>query len=559
MRKKLLVSIICAAALLSGCGNTGAAEIFDIVEAEITEDTTTVETTIQENESETKDTETESVSSTETEETVEDLPAEIKVLNRDELGVNADGSLSEAFRQRIEELMLLYPAEYGIVYPSLYDFDDDGIPEIFLIYHNSGQGYMPCKVYSAADLSYLGEFEGFCRDGFTHLRNAYGGTMIHSYYEHSVHQRQEDYVFAKLVNGKLETTWIYGKNGGIRAGEFNPTVYSEVNMDEEALERITGLGGYVWKDRGRSLVSYNDGCAFTSYDPVAEPDEPASAAIQSYNNYIRLSHLADELLYTEFDQILFMGDKNETVFLKNRDGLFFIDEDGEKTFLSDEHYETIYKIWDSLVVCQPIGNTAPCDVYRIRNGKPEFIEELSGKGMYLDYSGLYNDGLEMIHSVYDASSWGAHTFKKYQFYDDLDGFHEYGSIVVPLEEFYAAYGDEAVKVENQIAELNRKWYEEYFGDPFKKVDAEVKVVDYEIYEVLYRSDYCFILNCRQPVYLDAEQQEFAGGYHFMYAIVKPMIDGTLSDVIEWDHGWYMTALCPDIAVYPEKMYLPGEY
>ena len=547
MQKFALLLVICF--LLCSCSR-GQEKTFETE----TESATISETSVRISyESSTETTESHITSITSETEKAELSESDVTSLKA-ELGVNEDGSLSEAFKQRIEELMLLYPAEYGTVYPSLYDFDDDGIPEIFLIYHNGGQGYMPCKVYSAADLSYLGEFEGFCRDGFTHFEHAYGGTVIHSYYEHSVHQRQEDYVFAKLVNGKLKTTWLYGKNGGIRTGEFNPTVYTEVYMDEEALERITGLGGYVWKDKDRTLISYNDGCAFTSYDAVSEPDEPASAAIQNYNNYIRLSHLADELLYTEFDQVLFMGEKNETAFLKNRDGLFFIGEDGEKTFLSDEHYETIYKIWDSLVVCQPIGNTAPCDVYRIRNGKPEFIEELSGKGMYLDYSGLYNDGLEMIHSVYDASSWGAHTFKKYQFYDDLDGFHEYGSIVVPLEEFYAAYGDEAVKVENQIAELNQEFYEEYYGDPLKKIDESVTVVDYEIYEVLYRSDHCFILNCRQPVYLDAEQQEFAGGYHFMYAIVKPMIDGTLSDVIEWDHGWYMTALCPEIAVYPEKVY-----
>ena len=191
-----------------------------------------------------------------------------------ELGVNEDGTLSEKFVKRIEELMKLDHEETGIVYPSLYDFDDDGIPEIFLIIHNGGQGYMPCKVYSAIDFSYLGEFEGFCRDGFTHLENSHGGTMIHSYYEHSAQLRREDYVFAKLVNGKLETTWLYGKEGGIRGGELNPTVYTEVEMGEEALERISGLGGYVWKDivKAHSLISYYDGCAFTSYDTGADSD-----------------------------------------------------------------------------------------------------------------------------------------------------------------------------------------------------------------------------------------------------------------------------------------------
>ena len=513
-----------------------------------TENTTTTEAASTSSETSAEITETHTAPITAATEKAELSESDVIALKA-ELGVNEDGTLSEKFVKRIEELVELHREENGTVYPSLHDFDDDGIPEIFLIIHNGGQGYMPCKVYSAIDFSYLGQFEGFCRDGFTHLENSYGGTMIHSYYEHSAQLRREDYVFAKLVNGKLETTWLYSKEGGIRGGEFNPTVCTEVKMDEEALESITGLGGYIWKDisKDHSLISYYDGCAFTSYDTGAESDEFASVAAQSYNNYIKLSLLSDELLDNENDHILFIGDKNEMAFLQNKDGLFFVGEDGEKTFLSDVRYYDIYKIRDSIVVCQELGNTMPCDVYQIKNGKPEFVEDISGKGMYLDYSSFYNGGLEMVHSVYDASSWGAHTFKKYQFYSDMDGIHEYGSIVVPLEKFYTAYGDEAYKAEEQIAELNRKYYEEHYGD-------SVTVVDYEIYEVLYRSDHCFILNCRQPVYLDEEQQEFAGGYHYMYAIVKPMIDGTLSDVIEWDHGWYMTALCPEIAVYPEKVY-----
>lgn len=306
--------------------------------------------------------------------------------------------------------------------------------------------------------------------------------------------------------------------------------------------------------RESALVPENESESVTVFEtedespPVsaAETSETliAAAAVDRYDDHIKYdipdSTPDDE--DSDVYRLILMGDRDRMVFVQERMedsgeiGLFFIDETGERTLLSTKGYYSVYKLWDSIVVCQPLGNIMPCDVYTVRDGKAELIEEISGKGMYLDYSELYNEGLSLIQSVYDGMTPdGIHTFKKYQFYFDEDGFHEYGSVVVPLEEFYSVHGKEIQEFEARIAEDG-----------------------YEIYEVLYRADDCFILNMRQPIFFfddEKEQEIFSGAYYQAYAAIKPMPDGTLSDTVtEYDSGRYLTALCPDIAVYLEKVY-----
>ena len=535
MKKKLLVSVICASALLAGCGNGDTEEISDTSAAEVTEDIEAEETTTTVYE--TEDTETETEASAETEENGEELHPEIKVLGRDELGVNADGSLSEAFTRRIEELMTYNINYWGINYPSLYDFDYDGIPEIYILTHSGNQGYMSCEVYSAEDLSLLGEFEGFCRDGFTHFSPAKGGTMIHNYFEHSIFSRNEQVLYATLEDGKFETTLLYDRIGNRNDAESYGTMAFTLRDDEEAIKYVNSLPGEYpnfWQDQ--TLVSYYDGTAFTSYDTDADYGEFAAAAVESYNNYIKYSQLAPRNENDDYYNLVLVGDKNQMAFWQAEDGLYFFGENGDKTLLSSARYYNVYKLWDNIVVCQPFGNAACCDVYMVKDGKPELIKEISGVGMYFDYSRLYNEDFEMVHSVYDGSTIGYHTFKKYHFYFDDEGIHEYGSIVVPKDEFYAEYGDAIADIE-----------------------AEITGNGYEIYEILYRSNYCFILNCRNPMSPD-EYEDTGDGkeyYYYQYSVIKPMTDRTFS-VIEQEGGTYLTALCPDIAVYPEKMYLFGD-
>ncbi|MCM1328789.1 MAG: hypothetical protein NC253_05045 [Ruminococcus sp.] len=439
-----------------------------------------------------------------------------------ELGVNADGTLTETFAERIAELIEPMPRETCYIFPSLWDFDKNGVPEIILTFSHGEQGNIPCYVYNAETLEQVGEFEGFCRDGFTRFINRYdGSTVIYSYYEHSNWQRVETVEFVRLAANKLVSKDKITRSWQTGDKLANPSmvVYSD-NSEDFSYEK-------------KDYLDYNFGTVCTSYgDYNSDLAGLAATAVESYNNYITVYNIAKE----DFPvNCVFIGGKNEKAVYSVRGECFFRDENGETTPLKGSMpYINIYKLSDDIIVCQPLGNTQPCDVYIMTDGKPVLDEKISGHGMLLSRSELYNGRFELIESVYDSSTGGSHTFKTYQLYRDKDGFHEYGSITVPMEDFNKYYGEAAEKILDEF-------------------QAEQNISGLEIYEVMYRGDCCFVLNCQSPIFCE-EGDETPCAYRFYNFTLKPA-DGELS-LVYWDRGIYKTALIPEIAVYPEEMYIP---
>lgn len=438
-----------------------------------------------------------------------------------ELGVNGDGTLNEVFTERLLELATPDVPVWVSIFPALWDFDGDGIPEMIITYHNGGQGRMPCEVYNSETLEQIGEFRGFCRDGYTRFINDGECTVIYNYYEHSVHGRFESVERFSLNDGKLVSRSEIKRNWSQTRGELKPRLeywQADSSADERSYEDTT--------------AEYYGGDVCTGYDEKNYTDikKAAETAVESYNNYVKAQALAEE----STDRVLLAGNKNQYVFLQNKEGFYFIDENGERTVLKEGWaYYDLYKLWDDVIVSNDPGNLAVCDVYIISDGKPVFVPEISGKGMHLDYSHLYNGCYELTHSTYDGQTdvngkpVGFHTFKKYQLYRDKNGFHEYGSITVPLNEFLALYGED-----------------------IKPLSEELAAEDTELYEVLYRGDGCFILNCRKTIFLDDEKSQPADMYYAENITVKPLTDGGFSEICR-DRGTYKTALIPEIAVYPE--------
>ncbi len=506
---KKLLAIIFSLAILAGCAAEKGTEVRSTSRTSSTAES--AERTVTTAETAT-DSETTSV-------TGEKLPINA------EFGVNSDGTLNNAFTEKINSLFdhTVGNSSLGIgVFPSLWDFNDDGVPEIILTYHTGEEGYMPCKVYDSESFKQIGEFDGFCRDGFTRFVNGYdGGTVIYNYYEDSYRQRDETVEFVHIENGRLARKkkiyhhwWIFGQ---------------VMQLEYESFARANSME--------EDFLDYNFGTVCTSYGVDVDSSERAAAAVESYNNYIKLYKVTEEDYPVG---CVFIGQKNEAaVYEINGEG-FFKDENGEVTPLNNDlPYFNIYKLWDDIIVCQPLGNTQPCDVYIMTDGNPVLDEKLSGHGMLFDHSHIYNGGFEMTESVYDASTVGSHTFKKYQFYRDESGFHEYGSIVVPVEEFNKYYSESVPIYLNDTLAAMKGW----------GVDAD----DLEIYEVLYRSDNCFILNCRNPIIVEDTNDD--NGYNFFNITLKTSEDGKFTEAYR-DWGVYKTALIPEIAVYPEKMYIP---
>lgn len=527
---KKFIPIILSVVILAGCsGNSGGGDISDTVISEASETTTVTET---ETETE-KASETAAAAAAEDSETASETASVMATIITEEepptnsgSGVNADGTLNGKFTKKIEQLMEPHmKMAMGSVFPTLWDFDEDGVPEIILIFHSGSQGSMPCKVYSAEALEEIGEFTGFCRDGFTRFVNrSEVDTVIYNYYEHSNWQRVETVDFVKIEYGKL-----FRENKIIRSWQTGD------NMVNAAMV-VTADNSDKTSYENRWYLGCNYGNVCTSYGNFdIEVKDRAKAVVESYNNYIKMK------AYDYPNYFSFAGIQNEGVFFHEDGKGYFMDESGEKIPLSNEiPYEWIYRLWDDIIVCQPLGNSQPCDVYIMADGRPVLDEKISGHGMMMNYSKLYNGSFELTESAHDNLSFsgkinGAHTFKEYQFYRDESGFHEYGSIVVPLEEFNKVYGEKALQSVKEFAE--KEW---------------------EIYEVLYRGDCCFILNCYEQVYADNDKTNPADGTYYIRSItLKPMTDGSLTEVYRSD-GVYKTALIPEIAVYPEKYYTEGE-
>ena len=515
---KKFIPIIISAVIFSGCsGNSGGGEISD---------TSTSETTVATTETTTDETTT-TVSETtaETTSVATTFAMEEKTPINAELCINADGTLNEVFTEKIIKLAEQNKPDYGIIYPALWDFDGDGVPEIILTHHNSGQGLMPSYVYSAEGLEQIGEFKGFCRDGFTRFINTDEGTVIYNYYEHSIQIRSESLETVKIKDGRIvsesETVreWVLSN--------IPPTLkFSEEysNTEEPSYS-------------GRTANCYQgDVCTSYSYNAYGDAEILSEDAVESYNNYIKAQALKKE----NTDRVILAGEKNQYTFLQNREGFYFIDENGEKTVIKEGWaYYNFYRLGDNIIVIDNPGNLEVCDIYVISDGKPKLVTELSGKGMLFDYSHFYNGGFELTHSTYDGmgnddGGGGMHTFKKYQFYPTIDGWREYGSIVVPMDEFMEIYGDDIKPIADKLAEE-----------------------DTVIHEILYRGDRCFILNCRETIFLDEEKTQPTGTYYNKNITLKPLYDGGFYELCR-DMGVYKTALIPEIAVYPEKMYVPEE-
>lgn len=432
------------------------------------------------------------------------------------------GLLTEDYAEQIDKLMST--TAYGHPFAALQDFNGDDFPEIVVIEHNGGQGLMPCKIYDAKTLEYMGEFEGFCRDGFTNFHETADGVVVYNYYEHSVHSRYEGYSLIENVDG-IFTERIVSSEAGIfnACGAYNAGI---------VWENSAGYKGIRYEAEGYSVSTFG-------YDIHAT--EAGKFLVDFYNNCRQIENIFNkkvaelESFSVFYKPLLAIGDydmdgKPEAFFqIGINKPLSFIDSklnisEVELSDPSSDSYNSssVYKLWNGIIVFQGMGNSEPCLIYTVNNGKPEEITELSGKGMMFDYSRFYNGCYELCDSEYDGPY---HTWKPYIYYCDKDGWHEYGSIEISTDEFLNLYGDEAQEIFDRIAATET---------PVENSGS------WEVRSILYRSDNTYIIN-------------YGWDIRNEHIVVKPGI--TENDrLIEYpDYGGvYATAFIPELAVYPDS-------
>lgn len=378
-----------------------------------------------------------------------------------------NGFLTEKAVESIDEILVENKKSEGKTYTGLFDFDGDGVPEVYLVYDGSDQELMPVDVFGLNG-EYLGNFEGYCRGGYTRLGKRSNGVYVHSFYEHSADCRLNKMDRLVFDGGRLKTEPYFkayaeaGKNNPLleTVDYFSESEEQRADFEKKPDKTFVYDDGALFYREGENWVSI---CAFDfSFDVSYE--EMARKTAEVYNLYIKMEREAEETLNREGET--FENAKESTAyFFDDFDGngeyeaFFCAVGSGNMYFINSSHCEKIeyfdmtqnyfyfYRI-GQLFIAQSFGNSAKCRIFGV-NGETWYEPESSYGGMLLD--GVYGPEAGtffLYQSRYDASSnGGGHTWKPYLFYESGE---EIKGIPVEREELYSVRQGESL-----LAELER--------------------------------------------------------------------------------------------------------
>lgn len=376
---------------------------------------------------------TASLETTETSTSLTETSAEIAVTENTEAAeyVTADGLLNDNAAAAIEKFIAdeteaadLYAAYFG-----LYDFTLDGVPEIYAVHHNSGQGTMGSFIYTL-DGAAAGEFSGYCRDGFTRFFTLDGNVYIHNFYEHSAHL-SVDKVDRITESGISEYLLECGAVGD--AFPLKEYTYYINGEEAEAADYYDRCQKELWSNYTEanevSICTYDaDSLDMSDYGSQAQ------WLVDTYNGYFTAKKAAESCLggepkvfcYDDFD-----GNGSYEAFFCGRDSSLCFISDNTVTELCEPTFGMFIDFTriGSLFLAQNYGNTENCVIYGVKDGKP-YEHELSGVGMLVrpspsdgyDNMDLINEQFVLYRSGWDTtgpqgseSGMGSHTFKPYWF------------------------------------------------------------------------------------------------------------------------------------------------
>lgn len=427
---KKIIALIVAALILSACSVQTESLILP---NNATEETTTREETAQDS------------TPAETTETTTSLIGETTATQPMPPNEYTDenGFLTEKAVEQIDKILQTNKRNTGTTYTGLFDFDFDGVPEVYLVRHNSGQGLMPVDVYNMEG-DYLGEFEGYCRDGYTRLSTYDGNVYVHNFYEHSSHQRLNQIDRITLSDGKLDRSLYFKAYAVVKSNyPLLETVEYFLENEEESYGYEEGRDhkfdydhdyAYSYAENGVSI------CACDFADNVSY-EEMAEKTAEIYDLYINWKREAAKILendgvpfeYTDEDIIYYFDDfdgngEYEAFFcIRSSRNMYFINGSGcekieplekENEYLpSQGDYHYFYRV-GNLLIAQSCGNSLSCRIFGVRDGK-WYEPESSFGGMCLTpLLGPEVGTFLLYQSRYDASSFGGgHTWKPFLFYN----------------------------------------------------------------------------------------------------------------------------------------------
>lgn len=355
------------------------------------------------------------------------------------LYVDEYGLINEAGVVRVSQIVHENLSTICMNYPGLFDFDRDGVPEVYIVRHDGGQGLMPVEIFELAG-EQIGEFEGYCRDGFCRFSYGENCVYVHNSYQHSKSISSDSIQRLTFENGVIETEYIL-ECGGSANDRFPLLEYTyRVNGDEVTeREYFNKYSCYIF-DQSNPYHEVNE-VSVCAFDFGIDDYETAAFEItRIYNDYITGLNMAEILYgmkpavyaYDDYD-----GDgRGEAFVQQNSDSGWFFYSNGElkEAGIPEGGLYIDYTRYGSYLLAQPFGNTATCTILGVAEGKPCALE-LSEYGMLIrNDPGLGFCRVDLENGIYILwdSAWdtienaGAHTWKPYYFVIGEDFFTDSG-------------------------------------------------------------------------------------------------------------------------------------
>lgn len=476
----------------------------------------------------TEDTQTETIAEAETV-TVSDTEASAVTEPQTDSYIDDNELITEYGKERISEIC----AEYPDSYTGLFDFDRDGIPELYIVPSPDGNAIQQCSIYDIASGENIGSFTGYHENGTTFFSYGNNCVYVHTFCEIPNISRYEEVTKLTFNDGKLTGSPYLKLSAEADKNRFLKCSYFKdgESSDKEAYD-------------ARMLNIYrHDEISVCNLDI----NDINADIVSIYNGYITeknaFGYTEDSdssfFIYRDFD-----GDGTYEAFAQNGpddNAVYFVKD--KKSVMIHENYPVlqVYMI-DDLCIMQMLTNGMPCIIYGVSDGEP-YESELSGIGIYPERWEHKTGVLTVTNSAYDTTgtldnryAYGAHSFKPYWFYGEYDEtenrtvYHEYGGSPITRDELENIDG---------------------YAEIFKEIDSIEGSIIKEIYR---RGNGIVNIN-----YMSPEGVPDVYTNHFVTILAnadltRPTVISEKSKVIDKEYdefGIYLTALNEEMAVYPE--------
>lgn len=417
MKKKNLALLLSAFFMAGACAAPApqSGKISEFPSASVTAETDAVDTSVSES-----DVTEPSLTVSETEQTArEETEAQPAQKYIDE-----NGLLNDAAKERIDAILAENETGTCSVFPGLFDFDRDGVPELYLVFHSGGQGVMPTVAFTL-DGERLGEFSGYCRDGFCRFSYGEDCVYVHNQYEHSMHTSCDLVTRLTVEDGVLSAEDILHRIGS--TGDSFPLKNYTYFVNGKSAEKDAYYGAYWdWNfddPGGKYVFREANEVSLCTYDlVVSDPpyDNRAETVASLYNQYIAGKNAAIERFGYEpsvfaFDDYDKDGSFEAFVAPKFDNGshsdIIYFWKDGAFTEIPSTEScvcEDYTRIGD-LFVAQPAGNGSYCAIYGVRDGEFYKHKNSSGNGYgmlirpggYFPFEGYVNGEFVLYDSTYE--------------------------------------------------------------------------------------------------------------------------------------------------------------